>query len=330
MSSAANDDALKVSVALFREVPQPSGEEITPTEKSEEGDQGSCVTLSYHKWQPDDVSSENGREPFSGEVKAEEIRKTQVSIFRPGPPLPSPPQEQQDHAVSEVGSGWRQPKSGDLLQPLFPARRRLRIYPTSNRASKWVTREIAALEFLTGIRMRNEDAIRARDCGGGGGSGNGGVVSASVGGDDFPVGGFGTQESWDSRDQRPWKGVRGSSGAASEGDMSCVGEKFSLARPGELIQEEDDDSDSDGGWLDQPSDRGKSARLPGVSTRVNTPSSSTGRWMPPPARRLRGREALHVRIPPTFRHHMQSLPGHGAAVVRQWEQGLTQQVRKNF
>lgn len=328
MSSAANDDALNVSVALFGELPQPSGEEITPTEKSEEGDQSGSITLPYPKWQPVDVSSENGREPFAGEVKAEEARKTQVSTFRPVPPLPSLPQEQQDHATLEAGSGWRQSKPGDLLQQSFPPRRRLRIYPTSNRASKWVTREIAALEFLTGIRMRNEDAIRARDCGGGGGgSGSGGGVSALVGGDDFPVGGFRTEESWGSRDQRSWKGERGSPRAASEGN---VREKFSLARPGELVEEEDDDSDSDGGWLDQPSDGGKSARLTRVSTRVRTPSPSTGRWIPPPARRLRGREALHVRIPPTFRHHMQSLPGHGAAVVRQWEQGLTQQVREEF
>lgn len=325
MSSAANDDALNVSIALFEKSRQLSGEEITPAEKSEERDQSSSITLPYPKWHPVDVSSENGREPFAGEVKAEEARKTQVSTFRPVPPLPSLPQEQQDHAALETGSGWRQLKPGDLLQQPFPARRRLRIYPTSNRASKGVTREIAALEFLTGIRMRNEDIIRARDCGGGGGSGNGGGVSASVGGDDFPAGGFRTGESWGSRDQRPWKGERGSSGAATEGN---VREKFSLARPGELVEEKDDDSDSDGGWLDQPSDGGKSARLTEVSTRVRTPSSSTGRWIPPPARRLRGREALHVRIPPTFRHHMQSLPGHGAAVVRQWEQGLTQQVRK--
>lgn len=45
--------------------------------------------------------------------------------------------------------------------PRLPAGRRLRVYP-SNRTGKWVTREIAALDFLTGVRMRNEASIRAQ------------------------------------------------------------------------------------------------------------------------------------------------------------------------
>ncbi|CAN0321981.1 unnamed protein product, partial [Scytosiphon promiscuus] len=62
--------------------------------------------------------------------------------------------------------------------PVPANKRRLRIYPSGrNRTSKWVTREIAALDFLTGLRMRNEAAIvaagtiGARGWGGGGGIG---------------------------------------------------------------------------------------------------------------------------------------------------------------
>lgn len=47
------------------------------------------------------------------------------------------------------------------VPPRLPAGRRLRVYP-SNRTGKWVTREIAALDFLTGVRMRNEASIRAQ------------------------------------------------------------------------------------------------------------------------------------------------------------------------
>ncbi|CAM9445619.1 unnamed protein product, partial [Sphacelaria rigidula] len=123
----------------------------------------------------------------------------------------------------------------------------------------------------------------------------------------------------------------------------------------------DDSDSSEGGWLDQPlpsssnnnnnnnnNNDTASVGLPGNATwrgavagrgsGINAPvgvaagAGAGGRGMsgaasPAPARRLRGREVAHVRVPTTLRHRMQRLPGHGAAVVRQWEQGLTKQER---
>ncbi|CAM9972219.1 unnamed protein product, partial [Ascophyllum nodosum] len=309
MSSTVREALL---LSEFEDVPHPSaGEETTPTEGGDAGHQSSSIVTLSPRWKPQD-SADSLPEAAAYEVKAEDDAKgVQLSTSHQAPRSPLPLEQDHEHeqAASGAGGSWRQPRPTDLLQPSFPARRRLRIYPTGNRTSKWVTREIAALQFLTGIRMRNEADIRARD---------GGGISASIGEDLFHA----------------------SSGARAAGlgrgrlrvGFTPGGGEFAVPEGGRAPEE---DSDSDEGWLDQPSagagggDEG--ARLTGATKRVNT--AVAGRWMPglgspaAPARRLRGREALHVRIPPTFRHHMQSLLGHGAAVVRQWEQELTQQER---
>eukprot|EP00903_Cladosiphon_okamuranus_P014893 g13791.t1 len=270
-----------------------------------------------------------------------------------------------------------------------PNRRRLRIYPTGrNRTNKWVTREIAALDFLTGLRMRNEAAILAQGTsgGGGGGMGGGGGDGASAGDAEISSlpgsssGGGGGRTAGDHKSGGVWGwdvrkasdgGGSESSGveAAARGVSPGAGEGGKIGAGGEAkvkdaggrntatgggggngvnsIDDDDEDTDSETGWLDQPlpsSDRGggdygangnrSAQQLRGTPARRGTESSvgvgrvsGAGVGSPAPARRLRGREAAHVRLPSTFRHRMQSLPGHSAAVVRQWEQGLTRQDR---
>lgn len=213
----------------------------------------------------------------------------------------------------------------DVLQnlPQLPARRRLRIYPAGNRTSKWVTREIAALDFLTGVRMRNETAIRERGTNGG------------TGGDSRPT------------DESHFSLPKGGGHSAYMEGAADAGHKAGIDRSGMGGSNDaanlDDDSDSDGGWLDQPlpsasnrsggggggANSGRSAQLSGgMAARgsSNIGGRISGVGSPVPSRRLRGREAAHIRVPTTFRHRMQSFPGPSAAVVRQWEQGLTKQV----
>lgn len=229
-----------------------------------------------------------------------------------------------------------------LQQPPFPARRRLRIYPAGNRTNKWVTRELAALDFLTGIRMRNEAAIRAR-----GANGNRGGVST----EDADFSSSGGRASDNNRLNWPQQHDGGGAEAFPEGLAPNAGAGGALnssdrASGNTAAVPQGDDSDSDGGWLDQPLpsasgvDSGgggggghSSALLRGTPGRggpgagvAGTSGRISSMGSPAPARRLRGREAAHVRVPASFRHCMQSLPGHSAAVVRQWEQRLTQQV----
>lgn len=107
-----------------------------------------------------------------------------------------------------------------------------------------------------------------------------------------------------------------------------------LSQPS-VNKHDDDDSDSEGGWLDQPLPHGVPVGHGVTAPRRESPTAANwgggiagaGAGSPAPARRLRGQKASHVRVPLTFRHRMRRLPGHGAAVVRQWEQGLTKQVR---
>ena len=312
----------------------------------------------------------------------------------PPPPPPPPPRRAlpRTSSSSPVATTATAAAAAHLLKkqqeqraaapgPIPPNRRRLRIYPTGrNRTNKWVTREIAALDFLTGLRMRNEAAILAQGTSGGGvggGIGIGGGGDVSVGdadsssllgnsggggaaGDNKGGGGWG----WDVRKGSDGGGSENSYGeAAARGGVSPAGDggrnggsggeaivKDSVGRSiatgggggGGGGNIDNDDTDSENGWLDQPlpsSDRGgvdsggngnrSAQQLRGASSRSSVGIgrvSGAGVGGPAPARRLRGREAAHVRLPPTFRHSMQSLPGHSAAVVRQWEQGLTRQV----
>lgn len=255
--------------------------------------------------------------------------------------------------------------------PIPPSRRRLRIYPTGrNRNNKWVTREIAALDFLTGLRMRNEAAILAhgaRGVGvggvGGGGGGDDEDVSADDGNASSAAGGRGggggtAQETGSVWGREMRKGSGGGGSENSNGEAAGVGAAGAEAKGkrfgdrssaaggggGGNNEEDNDDTDSENGWLDQPlpsSDRrdgtGSGGRpaargMPVRGGAVASSSAAAGRVSgavggPAPARRLRGREAAHVRLPASFRHRMHSLPGHSAAVVRQWEQGLTRQVK---
>lgn len=265
--------------------------------------------------------------------------------------------------------------------PMPANKRRLRIYPTGrNRTSKWVTREIAALDFLTGLRMRNEAAILAQGTNGGGGSfgisagdesspslfDSGSGVGAS-GGSSHRGGGWG----WDMQKEKSGddennnhgeaaaevargaypaaEGRAGTTGADGEAKEAKGVEGRSNVPTGGGVTFADnvnntnsDDSDSDNGWLDQPlpsTGRGGASsghvsahRLRGATTGHGGTGASAGiggggaRVPGAGFRRLRGREAAHVRLPANFRHSMQVLPGHSSAVVRQWEQGLTQQV----
>lgn len=73
--------------------------------------------------------------------------------------------EHDNDAATEIAEA----EAHNLPQPppaLLSARRGntrgKRIYQAGNRTNKWVTREIAALDFLTGVPMRNEAAVRAR------------------------------------------------------------------------------------------------------------------------------------------------------------------------
>lgn len=226
----------------------------------------------------------------------------------------------------------------DLEHPTLPPRRRLRIYRAGNRTNKWVTREIAALEFLTGVRMRNEEAIRERALHGGNGD-----EDTFFGGS-----GLGYNSSWFSPEQYGDSEtlLEGTPAATPNGMVQTPGQDKSMAAAVSITSPgvADDDSDSDGGWLDQPHPRGSGRTGVGNAATWRGQSSSTrsvvpgvaaihsrisGGGSPAPARRLRGREAAHVRVPTMFRNHMHKLPGHGAAVVRQWEQGLTQQVRQS-
>ncbi|CAM9412182.1 unnamed protein product [Ectocarpus fasciculatus] len=265
--------------------------------------------------------------------------------------------------------------------PMPANKRRLRIYPTGrNRTSKWVTREIAALDFLTGLRMRNEAAILAQGTNGGGGGSFG--ISADdetspslldsgsgvgVSGDgSHRGGGWGwdmqKEKSSDDDDNNHGEAgvaevARGASYPAVEGRAGKTGadgeakeakgiEGRSPAGGGVTFADnnnDSDDSDSDNGWLDQPlpsTGRGGASsghvsahRLRGATTDRGGTGASAGiggggaRVSGAGFRRLRGREAAHVRLPANFRHSMQALPGHSAAVVRQWEQGLTRQDR---
>lgn len=228
----------------------------------------------------------------------------------------------------------------NVQQPPFPARRRLRIYRAGNRTNKWVTRELAALDFLTGIRMRNETAIRARGA-------NGARGGMSTEDDNLLSSGGGRAPD----DRSNWPQQLDVEGASPEGlttNAGAGGAQNSSGRAGgnTVAVPHDDDTDSEGGWLDQPlpsaagggsggggGGGGNSTRLRGTPGRggsvagvVGTGGRISSMGSPAPARRLRGREAAHVRVPASFRHCMMSLPGHSAAVVRQWEQGLTQQV----
>lgn len=264
---------------------------------------------------------------FGGDAKtAEEKKSTLSSPARRASRVPSPASS-----------------TADLLHPTFPPRRRLRIYPGGNHTSKWVTREIAALEFLTGVRMRNEPAIRAR-----GGSSGGGDGSVSAREDaDLLLPRAGKTRSRREQQQQggsDWgspegdvtnAGIGGDAGRAAAGDFAHRGGDEAGVVGGTAINDPDanDDSDSDGGWLDQPTDGGvdggRPVRLSGTPSRGSTGGAAgmiSGVGSPAPARRLRGREAAHVRVPPTFRHSMQSVAGHNAAVVRQWEQRLTRQA----
>ena len=242
--------------------------------------------------------------------------------------------------------------STDLLQqPPFPARRRLRIYPAGNRTNKWVTREIAALEFLTGVRMRNESAIRARATSSvsisGSGAGAGGLQLVDDAEFSLTTGGGENSWRWPQQQQQgigEGEAVVGSlaPGGVSVGAAEDYGGVGGGDGGGGADDQQNDDSDSDNGWLDQPLPSlaegvgiggGSGSGMPtqksrGAPVRRNSGLGRrmTGAGSPAPARRLRGREAAHIRVPATFRHRLQSFSGHSAAVVRQWEQGLTQQV----
>ncbi|CAM9215945.1 unnamed protein product [Phaeothamnion confervicola] len=66
---------------------------------------------------------------------------------------------------------------------------------------------------------------------------------------------------------------------------------------------------------------GRGGGAGGATAAAATPIGSS----PAPGRRLPGASATLVRVPAAFRHRMSRLPGHHAAVVRQWEEGLTRQ-----
>lgn len=247
-----------------------------------------------------------------GEVKSE----GGSPAFSRGTPRLTPPLT----AGTTVNRSSVPPNPADLFQqPPFPVRRRLRIYPARNHTSKWVTREIAALDFLTGVRMKNEPAIRARS----------GGMSADTSELAFPGCAEGTSR-W-SKDQHG-EGTSTGDGNTFGDNRTSGGDGGKSSRNG-AVSQGDDDSDSDGGWLDQPlpSTAGgdtSSGRFRATPTGRNSGAGGrmSGAESPAPARRLRGREAAHIRVPSSFRHRMHSFPGHSAAVVRQWEQGLTQQA----
>lgn len=267
--------------------------------------------------------------------------------------------------------------------PVPANKRRLRIYPSGrdNRTSKWVTREIAALDFLTGLRMRNEAAIVAAG-GRGGGMGGEGMSAEEADALFLPGGGGrvgsggdgsggGTVWGWDlqrgnvgggaehGRTQEEEEEAAAKTGAGGFGGEAKVSDAAGgVAGSAPAHNNVDSDDDSENGWLDQPLPSGGELDGSGNSSRpthqLRTAATAIGRGGgargaaagigsqggparvvsgaaggggPAPARRLRGREAAHVRVPATLRHSFRSLPGHSAAVVRQWEQGLTRQVR---
>ncbi|CAN0321720.1 unnamed protein product [Ectocarpus sp. 12 AP-2014] len=359
-----------------------------------------------------DAAAEAGRQPSATFADAKSVGNGSSSPMstspppshRIGAPLPSPslssPRRRNEAAspvaaTASAAAGAEAAETKLLKQHqeqrasgLMPAnKRRLRIYPTGrNRNSKWVTREIAALDFLTGLKMRNEAAILAQGTSGGGGGGgddfgtsaddesspslldSGSGVGAS--GDSSRRGGGGW--GWDMQKEKnsdddnnnhgeaaaevargaypAAEGRAGATGAGGEAKEAKGTEGRSSTPTGGGVTFADnettnnsDDSDSDNGWLDQPlpsNGRGGASsghvsahRLRVATTGRGGTGASAGiggggaRVSGAGFRRLRGREAAHVRLPANFRHSMQVLPGHSAAVVRQWEQGLTRQDR---
>ncbi|CAN0279379.1 unnamed protein product [Ectocarpus sp. 6 AP-2014] len=356
-----------------------------------------------------DAAAEAGRQPSATFSDAQSVGNSSSSPMLASPPpshciaaplpslsLSSPPRrnEAASPAAATASAAAAAEAAATLLKQhqeqrapgLMPAnKRRLRIYPTGrNRNSKWVTREIAALDFLTGLKMRNEAAILAQGASGGGGGGDFGVSAddetspslldsgSGVGtsGDSSRRGGGGW--GWDMQKEKSSdddnnnhdeaaaevargaypaaEGRGGTTGAGGEAkeEKGVEGRSSTPTGGGVTFADNEnnnnsDDSDSDNGWLDQPlpsTGRGGASsghvsarRLRGANTGHGGMGASAGiggggaRVSGAGFRRLRGREAAHVRLPANFRHSMQVLPGHSAAVVRQWEQGLTRQDR---
>ncbi|CAB1097072.1 unnamed protein product [Ectocarpus sp. CCAP 1310/34] len=359
-----------------------------------------------------DAAAEAGRHPSATFADAKSVGDSSSSPMltslppshRIGAPLPSPSlslPRRRNEAASPLGAtasaaAAAEAAAAKLLKQhqeqrasgLMPAnKRRLRIYPTGrNRNSKWVTREIAALDFLTGLKMRNEAAILAQGTSGGGGGG-GGEFGTSADDESSPplldsgsgVGALGDRSrrggggwGWDMQNEKSSDddnnnhgeaaaevargaypaaesraGATGAGGEAKEAKdiegRSSTPTAGGVTFAGNETKNNSDDSDSDNGWLDQPlpsTGRGGASsghvsahRLRVATTGRGGTGTSDGiggggaRVSGAGFRRLRGREAAHVRLPANFRHSMQVLPGHSAAVVRQWEQGLTRQDR---
>ncbi|CBJ33744.1 expressed unknown protein [Ectocarpus siliculosus] len=355
-----------------------------------------------------DAAAEAGRQPSATFSDAKSVGNSSSSPMLASPPpshcigaplpslsLSSPPRRNEAAspvAATASAAAAAEAAAATLLKQhqeqrapgLMPAnKRRLRIYPTGrNRNSKWVTREIAALDFLTGLKMRNEAAILAQGTSGGGGGGDFGVSADDESSPSLLDSGSGVGTSrdssrrggggwgWDMQKEKSSdddnnnndeaaaevargaypaaEGRGGTTGAGGEAkeDKDIEGRRSTPTGGGVTFADNEnknnsDDSDSDNGWLDQPlpsTGRGGASsghvsarRLRGATTGHGGMGASAGiggggaRVSGAGFRRLRGREAAHVRLPANFRHSMQVLPGHSAAVVRQWEQGLTRQ-----
>ncbi|CAM9317546.1 unnamed protein product, partial [Discosporangium mesarthrocarpum] len=261
-------------------------------------------------WQPGDMAASGGER---GAVLDSTASPSQLSVPIEVEVLPARRVEGpasvgvQPTSKVTMGSGVVDNIRGKA-QPIL-AKRRQRIF-TIGRTTKWVTREMAALDFLMDIPMRNEQAIRLQasrlalgvagngDLGGGGEDRTGNRTPESL-----------TDEEGLSESELLLNRIKG------EGPM----EHPAKARP----HRASNDSNSDSDVLDQP----VAGKMEAVGRGGRVRHRGGGINSPAPGRRLQGRSAVHVRVPANIRHRQDRMPGPDAAEVRQWEQRLTQQER---